>query len=158
MEGPGCPRPVPRWGCFRPVEFIRTNRLKATGLCRRHIAKGACLIHGDIGHGIASKTELSQPDGLPAASSMAHGEVHQACPVGPDHGRGWCCRVSSPRGIFKVVIVFPLHHPVHVMAPGPDGAAVHCPEIKASGLEVLCAPRPASPQILWAWEDGVCGI
>lgn len=30
----------PDGGYFRPVELIRTNRLKATELCRRRVTKG----------------------------------------------------------------------------------------------------------------------
>lgn len=84
----------PDWGYFRPMELIRTNRLKATELCRRCVTKGTWLLHGNVGHGVPPRIELGWPDGLQAAPSTKRKNVHKACPVGPDHGHSWCCCVS----------------------------------------------------------------
>lgn len=91
-------------GPFQANGLITTNRLKATELCRRPVAKGAGTLPGDTGHGVPPRAELGQPDGLPAASSTTK----------PARGPGLVCPGPSPVRSLPGGGCVPLHHPHRV--------------------------------------------
>lgn len=92
-------------GPFQANRLITTNRLKATELCRRPVAKGAGTLPRDTGHGAPPRAELGQPDGLPAASfttKPARGTragLPGPSPVRSLHGGG-CVPLHHPHGVW----------------------------------------------------------